>query len=119
MTGQNEAWDYCQIKFQLRYRGEDFTRAGPKQMWLVFQAHAAGPKKNYLASESTGIPIGANIIGASFVPDKKISGHVNIHQNLIEDLEKDGWELLPEKGSAWWERRLRRPARPEKSFRLV
>ncbi len=115
MTEQGKEWDYCQIEFQLRYKGEDLSRAGTKQMWLTFLARATGPYKSYLAGEAE-IPVAGAVAGVSFVPQKNNVGHVNIHQNLLDELQRDGWRLLPEKGSAWWERRLRRPARPQKSL---
>ncbi|KAA3662651.1 MAG: hypothetical protein DWQ04_12845 [Chloroflexi bacterium] len=115
MTENGNEWDYCDIKFQLRHKGEDPTRAGLKHMWLVFKANAAGANKNYLAGESSEIPIAANIMGASFVPQKNNASHLNIHQNLLNKLQNEGWERLPEKGSAWWETRLRRPASSRKS----
>lgn len=115
MSEPVKEWDYCQIEFQLRYKGEDMTRSGTKQIWLVFLARAVGPHQKHLAGEAE-IPIAGNVAGASFVPKKNIAGHVNIHQNLLRELQEDGWELLPERGSAWWERRLRRSARPKKSL---
>jgi len=110
MADNSNEWDYCDIRFQLRYKGEDPTRAGIKHVWLVFQAIASGLNQNYIAGESTEIPIAANVIGVSFVPQKNNASHVNIHQNLVHKLQEDGWERLRDKGSVWWETRLRRPA---------
>jgi hypothetical protein len=115
MDEHQQAWEYCNIKFQLRYKGEVISiMSGMKTVWLVFRAVASGQNQNRAISEAE-IPIAGNVAGASFVPQKNISGHVNIHQNLLQTLQKDGWELLPEKGSAWWERRLRRPAQAHAS----
>lgn len=110
MAEHGDEWEYCDIKFQLRYRGEDSTRAGLKQMWLVFQARASGSNRSYLAGESTEIPIAANVIGVSFAPQRQNPAHRNVHQNLLDQLQEDGWERLPERGGAWWEARLRRLA---------
>jgi hypothetical protein len=115
MTENDHGWDYCNITFQLRNKGEDPTRAGMKHVWLIFQGSVSGHHQNYLAGESTEIPIAANVIGASFSPQKNNASHVNIHQNLLHKLQKDGWELLPNRGSVWWERQLRRPALEKKS----
>ena len=112
MSVTDKEFEYCQIEFKMRYKGEDPGRAGGlRTMWLLFQARVTGPDNNYLAGESSEIPIAANVAGASFVPQKEMSGHVNVHQNLLRKLENDGWELLPFQGNAWWERRLRRPPR--------
>ncbi len=115
MTENGEHWDYCHIEFKLRNKGEELTYGGFRQMWLVFLAYVTGPDKNYQAGESTEIPIPANIIGTAFIPQQANPSHVNIHQNLLNKLGGNGWELLPDKGSTWWERRLRRPVRPPKS----
>ncbi len=112
MSKNNNEWDYCTIKFQLRYKGEDPTRGGYKLMWLVFQATVSGANQNYLAGESTEIPIAFNVPGASFAPQKSNASIVNVHQDLLQKLKGEGWELLPEKSGGWWESRLRRPARP-------
>ena len=115
MAEHDNEWDYCKIKFQLRYKGEDSTRAGLKQMWLVFQASASGPNRDYLAGESTEIPVAANVIGVSFVPQKHNPSHLNIHQNLLHQLLEDGWKRLPEQGGQWWATRLRRSASRRRS----
>jgi len=108
MTTTSEQWEYCTLKFQLRYKGEDLDRVGARHVWLVFQAVASGPKRNYIAAESTEIPLPANIAGAAFVPQKNNIGHRNVQQNLVRELQAAGWERLPEQGGAWWETRLRR-----------
>ncbi len=115
MAENSNEWDYCSIEFQLRYKGQDPTRAGLKVVWLVFQASVSGPNQNYIAGESTEIPVAGSVAGVSFLPQKNNASHVNIHQNLLHKLQKDGWERLPNKGSAWWKMRLRRPALPKKS----
>ncbi|MCP4427885.1 MAG: hypothetical protein GY803_25660 [Chloroflexi bacterium] len=114
MTEQKQEWDYCRIEIQLRHKGEDDSRSGVKQVWLAFIARASGPHQRYLAGD-VEIPL-ANVIGAPFTAQKSNIGHVNIHQNLLLKLQVDGWELLPGKGGDWWEKRLRRPARPKKSL---
>lgn len=115
MAEHGNEWDYCDIKLQIRYKGEDGTRAGLKQMWLVFQASASGSNRNYMAGESMEIPVAANVIGVSFVPQEHNPTHLNIHQNLLHQLQEDGWERLPEQGGAWWETRLRRSASRDRS----
>ncbi len=111
MTESSENWDYCQIEFKLRYKGEDLERTGTRIMWLLFQARAMGEKRSYVAGKSSEIPIAANVIGASFVPQKNNVGYANVYQDLLLKLQKDGWELLPDEGGEWWGKRLRRPTR--------
>lgn len=115
MTENGEHWDYCHIEFKLRNKGEELTYGGFRQMWLVFLAYVTGPDKNYQAGESSEIPIPANIVGVAFGPRNNDPTHIHIHQNLLRELAADGWELLPDRGGAWWERRLRRPAHLSKS----
>ncbi len=91
------------------------TRAGMQQVWLVFQASVSGHHQNYLAGESLEIPVPANVIGTSYLPQKNSGSHVNVHQELLNELQAQGWQLLPNKSSSWWERRLRRPALVKKS----
>ncbi|MEJ2747543.1 MAG: hypothetical protein P8183_06500 [Anaerolineae bacterium] len=114
MTESGQEWDYCKIEFHLRNKGEPAAVAGPAQVWLAFVAHATGPHQNYLAGE-VEFPVPINFADAPLVPQRNNIGHVNMHQNLLLELQKDGWELLPEKSGSWWEKRLRRPARPKKS----
>lgn len=117
MAEHDNEWDYCDIRFQIRYKGEDATRAGLKQMWLVFQASAFGSNRGYLAGESMEIPVAANVIGVSFEPQKDNLTHLNVHQDLLRQLQEEGWEKLPEQGGEWWEARLRRSAsRRDASF---
>ena len=101
-------WDYCTIRYQIRYKGEDMTRSGNKHMWLVFLAKMLNSMGQGTVRESTEIPVPANIIGTTITPQKNNPSHISIHQNLIQGLQAEGWELLPEQSSAWWERRLRR-----------
>jgi len=100
--------EYCIISIQLRYKGEDFTRSGMKHMWLVFQARKTETEKRIVFKESTEIPIPINVIGTTPAPQKDNPTHVNVHQNLLQSLQSDGWELLPHQGGEWWNRRLRR-----------
>ena len=115
MAKNKNEWDYCTIRFQMRYKGEDPTRAGMKHVWLVFQANVSGFEKNYIAGESIEIPVAANVIGASYLPQQSNASHINIHQDLLHKLQADGWERLSNKGGVWWETRLRRPASYKKS----
>ena len=98
--------EYCSIRFQMRYKGEDFTRSGMKQMWLVFQARKTGPSKQLIIKESAEIPIPANVIGTTLAPQKDNPSHVSVLQDLLQNLQIDGWKLSPQKGGEWWERRL-------------
>jgi hypothetical protein len=113
MTEQNGAWDYCTIRFQLRYKGEDYTRSGMKHVWLVFQAITTESRKNPIIRESIEIPVPGNVLGGALTPQKNNASHLNIHQDLMMQLRMDGWEVLPEQGGAWWEKRLRRLATPK------
>ncbi len=114
MAAHGGDWDYCDIRVQLRYKGEDPTRGGFKTMWFVFQASASGVNQNYVAGESIEVPVPANVVGGSLSPQKSNALHVNVHQELLKKLQQEGWEQLPGKGSTWWEKRLRRPALPKK-----
>ncbi len=116
MNENKNEWDYCDIKFQLRYKGEDTSHTGGfNTVWLVFKAVASKSRQSYTVSEAE-IPVAGNVAGVSFVPQKNNPGHLNIHQNLLQELQKDGWELLTDKRGAWWERRFRRPAQAKSSI---
>lgn len=108
MAGSKERREHCIIRFQMRYKGDDFTRSGMKHIWLVFQARKTETDKKNVIRESTEIPIPANVIGTTLVPQRDNPTHVSIHQNLLQSLQMDGWELLPHQGGEWWERQLRR-----------
>lgn len=108
MAASKKHREHCIIGFQMRYKGEDFTRSGMKQMWLVFLARKTETEEQMLVGESTEIPIPANVIGTTLAPQRDNPTHVSIHQNLLQSLQIDGWELLPHQGGEWWERRLRR-----------
>jgi len=108
MDKRKKDWEYCTIQFQMRNKGEDITRSGTKLMWLVFQARNIGSKEQSIVKESTEIPVPANVIGTELTPQKYNPTHISIHQNLLERLQEDGWELLPRHDGEWWERHLRR-----------
>jgi hypothetical protein len=112
---QTDKWDYCQIKSRIRHKGEDTTISDSKMVWLYFMATVSGHYQNYIAGESSEIPLPANVIGIAFSPQKQNASHRAIHKNLLVQLQEDGWELLPDSNGPWWERRLRRPAHPPKS----
>ena len=114
MTENGKEWDYCKIEFRLRNKGESFAIAGPTEAWMAFTAYATGPHKNYLAGE-VEFPV-PNIPGVILAPQKNNTAHANFHKKLLLDLQKDGWELLPEESGSWWERRLRRPTKHKKSW---
>ena len=77
-------------------------------MWLVFQARTTTPSEGTILLESAEIPVPVNIVGARMIPQKANPTHLNIHQDLLKQMQADGWELLPEGDGMWWERRLRR-----------
>jgi hypothetical protein len=52
----------------MRYKGEDVTRSGMKEIWLVFQARKTETEKQIVIRESTEIPIPANVIGTTLAP---------------------------------------------------
>jgi hypothetical protein len=106
MAENKQNKEYCIIGFQMRYRGEDFTRSGMKQMWIVFQARKTGPNNQTVIKESTEIPIPANVVGTTLAPQKDNPSHVGIYQNLLQSLQIDGWKPFPQKGGDWWERRF-------------
>jgi hypothetical protein len=108
MVKSKKDWEYCIIRFQMRNKGEDITRSGTKQIWLVFQARKTEPNENIIVGESIEIPVPGNVIGTILTPQKDNPTHLSIHQDLIQSLQADGWELLPHHGGEWWEKRLRR-----------
>ena len=112
-----ENWDYCQINYQVIDDGRDPGHtAGHKLMWFEFQAKADGPNGRYTAGKTHKIPL-ANMMGATiYAPQKNNVGHINIHQIFIKKLEGEGWELLRDKGSNWWEKKLRRPSKARPTF---
>ena len=111
MSETIENWDYCQIAYQLIDDGRDAGHtAGHKLMWFEFQARSDGPNGRYTAGQTHKIPL-TNMMGApQYGPQKDNIGHTNTLQIFITKLEDDGWELLKEKGTNWWENRLRRPS---------
>jgi hypothetical protein len=112
-------WDYCQIDYLLLDGGQEFSEmnaAGRKAMWFQFRARADGPNGRYIAGEAEKMPL-ANMIGSdAFAPQRNNGGHSNTLQILIEKLQKEGWELVKDQGSGWWEKRLRRPSDARPSF---
>ncbi len=107
-------WDYCQINMQILDDGQDLFFVSNRLMWLQFFAQASGPRHSYTAGKSARIPI-ASVPGVLYTPQQSNEGHRAILQNLLDALEEDGWEQTAYKGNHWWERRLRRPARPKRS----
>lgn len=108
MAGSQTDWTYCVIRFLMRNKGEDITRSGSKHMWLVFQARTTETNEREIIMESTEIPVPVNLIGVNITPRSDNHMHVSIHQELVQRLQADGWQLLPDRGTAWWERRFRR-----------
>jgi hypothetical protein len=108
MAASKKYREHCTIGFRMRYKGEDVIRSGMKEIWLVFQARKTETENQKVIRESTEIPIPANVIGTTLAPQRDNPTHINIHQNLLQSLQADGWELLPHQGGEWWERRLRR-----------
>ena len=113
-----ENWDYCQITYQIIDDGRDpGDQSIHKLMWFEFQAHADGPNGRYTTGKTHKIPL-ANMMGAAmYAPQKENVGHTNTLQIFIQKLQSDGWELLNDKGSNWWEKRLRRPSEARPTLR--
>lgn len=104
-------WEYCQIQMQVQDDGRDPTRAGHRMMWFQFQARTS----KRIIQKSIRVPM-ANMVGAAaYAPQQNNLGHRNILNLLLEKLQQDGWELLPNQGSDWWQRTLRRPAPPQQA----
>ncbi len=110
-----EEWDYCQINMQILDDGQDLFFVSNRLMWLQFFAQASGPHRSYTAGKSSRIPI-ASVPGVLYTPQQGNDGHRAILQNLLDALAEDGWEQTAYTGSQWWEARLRRPARPKRSW---
>ena len=117
MSETTENWDYCQIDYQVIDDGRDPGRGGHKLMWFQFRARADGPNGTFIAGRAEKVPL-ANMMGAdAYAPQKNNVGHTNTLQNFLQQLQKEGWELLPGTGGDWWVRRLRRPSRAKQSLR--
>ena len=116
MSETTEKCDYCQIEYQVIDDGRDPGYSGHKMMWFEFRARAGGPGGRYIAGKSDKIPL-PNMMGADvYAPQAHNAGHTNILQIFIKQLQGEGWELLSDKGSSWWEHRLRCPSREKSSL---
>lgn len=116
MSKVTENYDYCQIEYQVIDDGRDPGRGGHKLMWFQFQAHADGPNGDYVADRAEKMPL-ANMMGAAaYTPQSNNVGHTSTLQNFLEQLQKDGWELLPNRSGEWWQRQLRRPSQDRPSL---
>jgi hypothetical protein len=113
MSENEESWDYCTIQLKIMNDGRDPSYTGQKLMWLHFSAQADGQNGRYLAGESTKIPV-MDMVGATYAPDKNNLGHINILDNLLQKLAREGWEIQSSKGTDWWERKLKRPSHLKK-----
>jgi hypothetical protein len=102
-------WEHCDIEVQVVDDGRDGGESGSKIMWFRFRAHVTGPDGNYVAGTSEKVPM-ANMPGAdAYTPQKDNAGHHGMLQTLVDELEEEGWQVMPEKGGNWWELKLRRP----------
>ena len=54
--------------------------------------------------------------GASRIPLMEDAQHLALHRELVEQLQREGWELLHERGEQWWQLRFRRPYTPQASI---
>lgn len=108
----NAAWDYCQIHVKLIDDGRGYTGfSGPgnKLMWFRFVARRTTPAGDYIVAQSPKTPL-ANMPNATLTPDSSNSGHRNVLDTLLQDLQRRGWKLQPSNYGDWWARRLRKPA---------
>jgi len=104
----NEMWDYCEIKYTTYHNFGGGEHAGLNLGLLWFVGRAEGPGGPYEAGKSPEVPFGRAGEG---VPDRTNPTHHSLHQQLVDDLLREGWQLLPERGPAWWQRRFKRKAR--------
>ena len=90
-------WEYCQIEW------DEEDGWGSKPFW--FWAKAVGPDGVYSAGE----PFKRKPSFIEMLPPESSNPKVQeMHEQLVEKLIKDGWEIVPERGNAWWQLRLRR-----------
>jgi hypothetical protein len=116
MSETEPVWEYCQIEAQVIDDGRDPGRGGHKKMWVQFRAVVGGGDGRFIAARSEKMPM-PNMLGAgAYAPQKSNLGHTNMHQIFLQSLQDDGWELLQQGGSEWWQQRLRRPAVAKQSL---
>lgn len=91
-------WETCEITFEKR---TDLLTGD--LYW--FLAKAKGRDGEYLAGKTKEIPAGTRSFSA---PQKNNRLAVATHKVVVEQLLKDGWELIDNQPPNWWNNRFRR-----------
>ncbi|MFK7803779.1 MAG: hypothetical protein AB8G95_19255 [Anaerolineae bacterium] len=117
MTEENDVWEYCQVDYKVWSRASldrvDFNQQ--KLFWLQFQAEATDSTGRYIAARSEKFPH----LGDAWAPAKENMDHHAALAGFVDLLKADDWELLTDKGSEWWNKKLRRPLDSPKRERSV
>ena len=106
MAQENNGWETCQIDYKVWSRAS-LNRAdfNPKKLfWLQFQAEATDTTGRYIAARSEKFPH----LGDAWAPAKDNMDHHAALAGFVDLLKADDWELLADKGSEWWNKKLRR-----------
>ena len=74
--------------------------------WLQFRAEATGPKGHYVTAESEAFRS-----EPTFPPAADDRQALDAFHSLFQRLVADGWQLLEDRGDAWYSSRFRRPLR--------
>lgn len=117
MTNSNDEWEYCQIDYKISTwmslnRG-DYNRK--KLFWLQFHAQATEPNRRYIAARSEKFPHLSEI----WAPQQENQEHQSALAGFVATLQTEDWELLADRGDAWWHKKLRRPLNSPKRQRSV
>ena len=117
MTYTDSDWEYCQIDYNVQ-KWESLNRVDVNQkklLWLQFRAEATEPNGRYIAARSERFPH----LGETWAPQKDNQEHQFALAAFLDVLKAEDWELLSDRGSEWWHKKLRRPLSSPKRQRSV
>lgn len=121
MTQEDDLWEYCQIDYKIWSRASlnraDFNPQ--KLFWLQFQAEATDSTGRYIAARSEKFPH----LSETWSPaENNMDQHAAL-ANFVDQLKAEDWELQADRGSEWWNKKLRRrldsPKRKRSVFQQV
>ena len=93
-----EQWEKCEITFE--------RQGGIINDGITFFAEAIGPKGRYTAARARKSSQYAPY--RDMPPDRENQNVVASHRSLVDQLLREGWEVVESRGSNWWEYRFRR-----------
>lgn len=93
-------WEYCEIQYDRSKIEEHFI--GETDYYLVFWADGVGPNGTFNAG-AIDIPK-----GHYSQPWSDVDSHLAAHRQIVDLLLSDGWEVLPNRGPAWFSYKFRR-----------